>query len=94
MDDSRKLDRDDLQRQVVDGDVQAVVELGLLAAESGDLGTAREWYLKAAEFGESRAMVSLGGLAEESGDLDTAREWWLKAAKLGDEDAITRLNEP
>lgn len=93
MDAGKDDDWEALERRAADGDVDAMIILGALAEESGDLEAAREWYLKAAELGDSTAMANLGVLAAESGDLEAGREWFLKAAENGDENAAAILNQ-
>ena len=65
--------------------------LGLLEQEEGELGRARECYVKAAELGDTEAMLALGFMAQADGDMSTAEEWWQKAAALGDFQGLFQL---
>ncbi|MFE7782978.1 trypsin-like peptidase domain-containing protein [Streptomyces nigrescens] len=76
------------------GDTDAMFALGLLEHrdEPPDLNSARHWYEKAANAGNTRAMVNLGGLLEHDWlDLDGARHWYEKAANAGETKAMSNL---
>ncbi len=76
---------------VAPDDPNAMINLGWLAQEVGDLVAARSWYEQAAKLGNPDAMFRLGVLAKKAGDLDAARAWYEQSAKLGNENAASNL---
>jgi TPR repeat protein len=68
----------------------AMVSLGFLEKEQGDVDQARSWWQRAVDSGHPdqapRAMVSLGFLEKEQGDVDQARDWWQRAVDSGHPD--------
>jgi TPR repeat protein len=68
----------------------AMVSLGFLEKEQGDVCQAGSWWQGAVGSGHPdqapRAMVSLGYLAREQGDVDQARSWWQQAVDSGHPD--------
>lgn len=70
--------------KAADNGADAMFDLALSSAERHDVDTARYWYDKAANAGNSRAMVNLALLLCDSGDQDTALGWLQKAAEAGD----------
>ena len=62
----------------------AISNLADLLWSEGDLDTAKEAYLKAANAGNLYAQNRLGLIAEENdGDIELANSWYLKAAEAG-----------
>ncbi len=65
-------------------------QLGTVAAEQGDLASAREWYLKSLaiekklgnEQGAASTYHQLGRVAEDQRDFAIAREWYLKSLAI------------
>ena len=65
--------------------------LGLTAYKNGDFVTAKSWWERAAELGNSDAMNNLAGIADEAGDLKGAKSWWERAADAGNAGAMFNL---
>ncbi|WP_433358596.1 tetratricopeptide repeat protein [Streptosporangium sp. CA-115845] len=65
----------------------AMVGLGLLESEQGQVEQAHHWWVQAVESGHPdrapRAMVNLGILEEQQGRVEQARDWYLQAAESG-----------
>jgi len=49
---------------------------GVIAAATGDLQAANNWYERATKAGHSGAMNNLGLLEKDVGHLQTAKSWW------------------
>jgi hypothetical protein len=65
--------------------------LGELMEKKGNKQEAKNWYSKAAEFGNSQAMINLGVLLQEEGYKQEAKEWYRMAADGGDTQAMYNL---
>ena len=72
------------------GHRDAMIKLGVICEQAGDLDQARQLYEQAANAGSTIAMFNLG-LLQEQGDPTVARGWYEKAAKAGDADAMFNL---
>ncbi len=48
---------------VAPDDAESMINLGVLAEETGDLDATRAWYEQAAKLDQPQAMIRLGGLA-------------------------------
>jgi TPR repeat protein len=66
------------------GDSNAMVQMGLMAEEAGNLQEARSWYLRAIELGNIQAICNLGLLEHESGDLVEAKKHYENALSAGE----------
>ena len=76
------------------GDSSAMVSLGDLAYEAGDVGLAEEWYQKAADLGNPVAMTSLGEIRMDYlDDVEGAKLWWQQAAELGNTKAMVLIGD-
>lgn len=68
-------------------------QLGRVAQDRGDLGTAEDWYQKALaiqqELGDRPSLAStyhnLGRVAQDRGDLGTAQDWYQKSLAIKEE---------
>ncbi|MBF6497414.1 sel1 repeat family protein [Nocardia cyriacigeorgica] len=80
-----------LQKPVDAGDTSAMLNLGLLLHEAGDVADAERWWRRAADSGDTGAMVNLGNLLHQRGDLADAERWWRCAADSGDTGAMLNL---
>ncbi len=49
--------------------------LGGMASEAGDLKSAKSWFERAVELGNSDAMFELGFIADGAGDLKATKSW-------------------
>ncbi len=86
--------RDWWQKAIATGDPdrapEAMVNLGILEEEQGNLGQARHWWEQAIATGHPdqapTAMVDLGILEEEQGNLGQARHWYEQAIATGHPD--------
>jgi TPR repeat protein len=73
-----------LEKLIQEGFEPAMSNLADLLWSEGDLDTAKETYLKAANAGNLYAQNRLGLIAEENdGDIELANSWYLKAAEAG-----------
>lgn len=72
-------------------DVEKMLALGMAAHDVGDRGTARTWFSRAAELGDTSAMRYLTFLAAQDGDRVTALAWLRRAADHGEADAMYEL---
>jgi TPR repeat protein len=72
------------------GHRDAMVKLGVLSEQAGDLRQARQLYEQAANAGSTVGMFNLG-LLQEKTDPTVARVWYEKAAAAGDADAMYNL---
>ncbi|MFE6449642.1 tetratricopeptide repeat protein [Nocardiopsis dassonvillei] len=76
-------------RSLAEQDVTlAMVGLGSLLKEQGQVEEAEGWYRRAAEQGNVSAMVGLGVLFEKVGRVGEAEGWYHKAAERGDVSAM------
>ena len=84
-------------------EIRALIERGSMFVGSGDLGTARRLYARAAEAGDSQAATYLGETYDPAflkrarfgrsarGHLDTALYWYRRARDLGSTEAEEML---
>ncbi|UGT55002.1 caspase, EACC1-associated type [Nocardia asteroides] len=75
------------------GNTRAMIELGDLLKQRGELVGAETWYRRAADDGNSDAMVHLGDLLKNRGDLVDAETLYRKAADIGNTRAMIRLGD-
>lgn len=71
-------------------DTGAMVRLGALLEEAGEVHEATQWYRRAAESGDASGMYNFGRLLEHT-DRGEAERWWLRAAELGSAPAMAGL---
>ncbi|MGW4371536.1 tetratricopeptide repeat protein, partial [Nocardia takedensis] len=69
----------------------AMINLGVLLEQRGDLVEAESWYRIAADAGHAGAMNNLALLLEQRGDLVEAESWYRIAAEIGDSEAMVSL---
>lgn len=77
------LDSDYLEREAIEGNLDAVYTLALTADAANRLLEAERWWAIAAEHRDPRALHNLGNYAFETGDLAAARSYWEQAADGG-----------
>lgn len=81
----------------VNGNAEAMVELGSIFYDKNDFSKAFKWYTKAAELGNSDAMNNLGILYENGQGVEKsyhkAFEWYTKAADLGNDWALKNTGD-
>ncbi|MEU8471231.1 hypothetical protein AB0F30_25575 [Streptomyces sp. NPDC029006] len=78
-------------RAAVDGNTEAMSNLGVLMAQMGLTDIARTWWTQAADHGNTDAMHNLGVFRFRQGDTGTARTWWVRAANGGHPFAMSAL---
>ena len=79
-----------LERAAKGGHHDAIVKLGVMAQEVGELADARMLYEQAATAGSTVGMFNLGLLLQDT-DPKTACGWYLQAVEQGDADAMFNL---
>ena len=67
--------------RAVIGDGVAMRKVGNVHYFNGDIQTAQEWYLKAAQYGDIKAMNLLVKLYNEAGDVTKAEYWRMKLGR-------------
>ncbi|MFE1099280.1 tetratricopeptide repeat protein [Nocardiopsis alba] len=65
----------------VGGDTDAMVGLGALLMDRGEVGEAETWYRRAAENGSTVSMINLGDLHRDRGEISEAETWYRRALK-------------
>ncbi|MGN2638614.1 caspase, EACC1-associated type [Nocardia takedensis] len=83
--------REKLQQAADTGDCQAMLELGRLLHQSGDLTGARTWTRRAAYGAAAGAAHALGNVFLDLGRIDEAERWFLSGATAGDREAMTAM---
>ncbi|MFE3456615.1 tetratricopeptide repeat protein [Nocardiopsis aegyptia] len=63
--------------------MRAMVNLGILCKEQGNVSEAESWYRRAAENGGTGAMVTLGYLLKEQEKNSEAGRWFRRAIAEG-----------
>jgi uncharacterized protein len=87
----RSLDAETALRPLANSNPIAMLNLGLLMRERGELGEAETWWRRAADAGTSEAMFNLGLLLHERGELGEAETWYRRAADAGTGRAMFNL---
>jgi TPR repeat protein len=72
------------------GDIDAIADLGVMAAVRGDVPEAKGLFVQAARSGHARAMYNLGVLSEGV-DAERTAEWYRRSAQAGFADAMYNL---
>lgn len=68
---------------LINGNVDAIVSLGLLCREQGSVEQAEYWLETAADVGHPGGIINLGVLYDEQGRDDDAEQLWCRAAQDG-----------
>lgn len=76
-----------IARRGENGDVDAMMLLGMRAGAQGETALAERWLGAAAAGGHPYSKVLLGGLLAEQGQIDRAVPFWQEADEAGDADA-------
>jgi TPR repeat protein len=66
------------------GDSMAMIALGMMLVQSGELEEAERWLTPGAEAGDTLAMFGLGGVLSAQGDDEAAERWLERAAESGE----------
>src|SRR5215216_540237 len=83
-----------LKRAAEGGDVEAMLRLGGLLEQLGDLAEARRWLERAAQVGHVEVVLRLGEVLERQGDLTGAVRWLRMAGERGRAGAETGPGPP
>ena len=78
-------------RSIEQGNVDSMVNIGVLYFTDGDFDKAKYWYQHASDFGESLATYNMGVLLGSIGKREEAIEWYFKAVELGEKNALLNL---
>ena len=80
-----------LKNSAETGNVEAMYELGLFAAEQNRMEDSKKWYKKAVEKGHATAMNNLANIYDEEGNKKEAMKLYLKSAEKGNPLAFFNL---
>jgi TPR repeat protein len=75
------------------GNVEAMLDAGVVAGELGLLDQSEHWTRKAAEAGDPLAMHNLGIMAWEAGDPEEAKGWLIRSTEGGNADSFAALEQ-
>jgi len=76
---------DSLTPRALQGDLDAIENLGRTYRDMSNYEKAIEWFKKGAERGHANIMLNLGWAYNELGNYETAFEWFKTSAELGNE---------
>ncbi len=81
--DYSRADVSSLEQQATKGDVGALIALGTMCIESGDIVGARRYWNQAAATGSSEGILLAGCAAWQSKDVAVCRAWHAEAVQRG-----------